>query len=85
MAKHLDSTALDAAKADARERALRTLYQSLGVDVLVGVGVVTLDWVGGAAITSGAAWATLGVLVGKSALTSVASYLTRLKVAPTAA
>lgn len=81
MAQHLDT----AAKADARDRALRTLAQSVGVDILVGVGTVTLAWVADADITSGAAWAALGVLVGRSALTAVASYLTRLKIAPGAA
>lgn len=74
-----------AVKADARERAVRTLVTSLGVDVLVGVGIVASDWIGSADIRSSAAWATLGVLVAKSAITAVASYLVRLRVSPTAA
>lgn len=73
------------AKSDALERAARTLAQSLGVDVLVGVGAVAADWLADADITSGAAWATLGVMVGKSVLTAAAAYLMRLKVAPATA
>lgn len=74
-----------AIKADARERAVRTLTTSLGIDLLVGVGIVATDWIGDADILSAAAWSTLGVLVAKSAITAVASYLVRLRVAPTAA
>lgn len=82
MAKH---RTISTTAADARERALRTLYTSLGVDVLVGAGVALTDWLGGADITSAAAWGVLGVMLAKSALTAVGSYLVRLKVSPKAA
>lgn len=80
MARHLDTTV----KLDARDRALRTLYTSLGVDLLVAGGAVLTDWASTADLTSGAAWTLLGLTLGKTALTALGSYLVRLRVAPTA-
>jgi len=71
-----------AVKADARDRALRTLWTGLGTDVAVGTGTALALWVGNADIGSAAAWGALGILVARSALQAVASYLVRLKVSP---
>lgn len=77
-------TAKNETRADARDRALRTLWTSLGIDAVVAVGLVLNDWISTADITDGTAWAALGVLVGKSVIHSIASYVVRLKVAPAA-
>lgn len=72
-----------ATKADALQRAFRTLWQGFGVDALMAVGaglVVLLS--GGLDVLSGAFWVALGVLILKSFLTALASYLQRLKSAP---
>jgi hypothetical protein len=57
----------------------RTLWQGFIVDALVaiGLGLSTLAATGD--LTSPAFWSAVGLLVGKSFLTSVASWLTRLK------
>lgn len=69
-------------KADALNRASRTLWQGIGIDagVAVGLGAAVLLETGD--VTSPIFWGTLGVLVVKSVLTSAASYLTRLRSAP---
>ncbi len=70
---------------DALNRAARTLWQGLGVDalVLIGVGLASmLD--GGVDPTTPLFWAGAGALVIKSVLTATASFLVRLKVAPRA-
>jgi hypothetical protein len=57
----------------------RTLWQGLIVDALgaIGIGLAALLVTGD--INSPAFWSAFGVLVGKSFLTSLASYLTRFK------
>ncbi len=64
------------AKADALQRALRTLWQGVAIDALyaVGAGLVVL-LSGGPDVLSGAFWAAGGVLVLKSFLTALASFL----------
>lgn len=70
-------------KADALQRALRTLWQGFGTDALIAIGAgLSILLVGGADVLSGAFWVGLGVLVVKSFLTALASYLQRLKSAP---
>lgn len=69
-------------KAAATERGRRTLVQGLAIDVAIAVAVVLLAWLPDADLTAGEAWLALGVAVGKSVLTAVASYVMRLKVTP---
>lgn len=73
----------DSVSNDALIRAWRTFYTAVGLDILllVGAGLSSiLD--SGVDVTSGAFWAAAGVLVLKSVLTGVASFLLRLKVTP---
>lgn len=68
---------------DALIRAWRTFYTAVGLDILLllGAGLSSLlD--SGVDVTSGAFWASAGVLAIKSILTGVATYLLRLKVTP---
>ena len=67
---------------DALNRAWRTLYAGFILDALVLIGAGLTDLLTSADITTQAFWVTLGVLVVKSVLTSAASFLLRLKVAP---
>jgi hypothetical protein len=64
----------------------RTLWQGFIVDALaaIGIGLATLLATGD--LGSPVFWSAVALLVGKSFLTSIASWLTRLKVAepPTA-
>jgi hypothetical protein len=71
-----------ATKAAARERAVRTFLVGLAVDVLVGVAAVLLAWLPAADVTDRAAWLVLGATLVKTVLTSLASYVLRLKVTP---
>lgn len=66
-------------RSDAQSRALSTLWQGIGVDalVLIGLGLTELMAMGDP--TSGAFWLTIGILVVKSFLTALASFLVRLK------
>lgn len=73
---------LTTVKAAAVERGRRTLIQGLAIDLAVAVAVVLLAWLPDADLTAGEAWLALGVAVGKSLLTALASYVMRLKVAP---
>lgn len=68
--------------ADGLERAVRTLWQGFIVDALaaIGLGLGTLLATGD--LTSRLFWSALGLLVLKSLLTSLASYLARLSHAP---
>ena len=84
MADH--SAADTPARADARQRSLRTLGQGLAIDVAVAVGTATtatLATMNDNDLLAGAAWVALGASVVKSGLTAVASYLSRLKLPPT--
>lgn len=57
----------------------RTLWQGFIVDALVGIGLGLATLLATGDLTSPAFWTAVGLLVGKSFLTSVASWLTRLK------
>jgi len=57
----------------------RTLWQGFAVDALVAIGLGLAVLLGDGDITSPAFWSAVGILVGKSFLTSIASWLTRLK------
>lgn len=57
----------------------RTLWQGFAVDALAAIGLGLVVLLGDGDITSPAFWSAVGILVGKSFLTSLASYLTRLK------
>lgn len=74
------TTALD--KADALQRAARTLWQGIRLDVLGAIGVGLAILLVDTDVTSGVFWGALGVLVLKSLLMSVAAYLQRLHKAP---
>ena len=57
----------------------RTLWQGFIVDALVAIGLGLTVLLTDADLTSPAFWSALGLLVGKSLLTSIASWLTRMK------
>lgn len=73
------TTPTRALKADARNRAKRTLLQGLAIDVLVAIGTAMAMWLPDAMITAGESWLVLGVSVAKTAMTVLASWLMRLK------
>ena len=68
--------------ADALNRAWRTLYTGFILDALVLIGGGLTSLLTDTSITSRAFWIAFGILVGKSLLTSLGSYLLRLKVTP---
>lgn len=80
MGDHVDEVA--AVRADALDRALRTLWQGVGVDALVAIGAGGLVLLDGGDVMSPTFWGAMGILVAKSFLVSGASYLARLKIAP---
>jgi hypothetical protein len=69
-------------KFDALNRAWRTLYTSFGADALLLIGAGLLELLNTVEITAQAFWVGLGILVVKSVLTALGSYLLRLKRAP---
>jgi uncharacterized membrane protein SirB2 len=69
-------------KFDALNRAWRTLYTAFGADALLLIGVGLLELLNTVEVTAQAFWIGLGVLVVKSVLTALGSYLLRLKKAP---
>lgn len=69
-------------KAAATERATRTLWQGLGIDVAIAVAAALLAWLPDADVLDGAAWLILGTILIKTVLQAVASYVMRLKLAP---
>lgn len=86
MAKHLatvEPAAVGAILADAKDRAARTAVQNVGVDVAVAAGGALFSALesGGDPFTS-TFWVALGLSVGKTALLIAASYVMRLKKAP---
>lgn len=60
----------------------RTLWQGFIVDALAAIGLGLGVLLNGGDITSPAFWTGVGILVGKSFLTAIASWLTRFKPAP---
>lgn len=69
-------------KIDALNRAARTLYTAFGADALLLIGAGLLELLNTVDITAQAFWIGLGILVVKSILTALGSYLLRLKKAP---
>lgn len=69
-------------RADAIQRALRTLWQGFGVDAAGAVGVGLLLLLNGGDVTSPVFWGAVGVLIIKSILVALASYMQRLRKAP---
>ena len=69
-------------RADAVQRALRTLWQGFGVDALVSIGAGLVLLLDGGDVLSPVFWAAVGILVIKSVLVALASYLQRLRSAP---
>lgn len=57
----------------------RTLWQGFIVDALVAIGLGLSVLLSDGDITSPTFWSAVGILVGKSLLTSVASWMTRFK------
>jgi hypothetical protein len=76
------TTPAQATQAAAAERGRRTLWQGLALDVAVAIAVTLLAWLPAADVTAAAAWLILAASLVKSVLTALASYVMRLKVAP---
>lgn len=77
-----DHAAPASVKLDALNRALRTLYVGFGVDALALIGAGLLDLLNQVDVSAPAFWTAAGILVIKSVLSALGSYLLRLKVAP---
>jgi hypothetical protein len=77
-----DHVAPVSVRTDALNRAWRTLYTGIILDALVLIGMGLNDLLTSADITTQQFWVTFGILIGKSLLTSLGSFLLRLKVAP---
>jgi hypothetical protein len=75
-------TASAPVKASARERALRTFYTGLGLDVAVAVAAALLAWLPAADVADRTAWLVLLASLLKTVLQAVASYIIRLRVTP---
>ena len=71
-----------AVRTDATDRARRTLFQGLAIDVAVAIAAALLVWLPDADISSSEAWIVLGTTLAKTVLTAVASFVMRLKVDP---
>ncbi|WP_157875205.1 hypothetical protein [Arthrobacter sp. PAMC 25486] len=69
-------------KADAVQRALRTLWQGFGFDAVAAIGAGLLLLLDGGDVLSPVFWGAFGVLIIKSVLVAFASYLQRLRKAP---
>lgn len=69
-------------RADAAQRALRTLWQGFGTDALIAIGAGLVLLLDGGDVLSPVFWGAFGVLIIKSVLVALASYLQRLKSAP---
>jgi high-affinity Fe2+/Pb2+ permease len=77
-----DHAAPSSVKLDALNRAWRTLYTAFGADAALLIGAGLLELLDKVDISTEAFWIGLGILVAKSILTSLGSYLLRLKHAP---
>lgn len=73
----------DSVSNDALVRAWRTFYTAVGLDILVLIGAGLSSMLdSGVDVTSGAFWVAAGVLVLKSVLTGIGTFLLRLRVTP---
>lgn len=71
-------------RASALERALRTLWVSVGVDAAIAFGTGLTLMLNGADVMTLAFWGAVGALAVRSLVTSVATYFVRLKIQPKA-
>lgn len=69
-------------KFDALNRMWRTFYVAIGFDAALLIGAGLTELLSNGDVTTSAFWITFGVLIGKSVLISLASFLLRLKKAP---
>lgn len=69
-------------KADAKNRAIRTLWQGFGMDALVLIGSGLLILLETGDVMTPVFWIAVLVLIVRSVLMAVAAYLARLKIAP---
>lgn len=69
-------------QAAARERAARTFFTGLGLDVAIAVATALAAWLPGAVITDKTAWVLLGTVLVKTILQAVVAYVLRLKLQP---
>lgn len=76
------ATADPSDRADAVQRALRTLWQGFGTDALIAIGAGLVLLLDGGDVLSPVFWGGVGVLIIKSVLVALASYLQRLRAAP---
>ena len=67
---------------DAIVRALRTFYTSVGVDILLAIGVGLTLMLNGGDVMSPAFWLAVLGLVVRSTVTGIATYFARLKLPP---
>jgi len=77
-----DHSAAPSVKFDALNRAWRTLYTAFGADAAILIGAGLLELLDKVDISTTAFWIGLAILVVKSVLTALGSYLLRLKHAP---
>lgn len=69
-------------RADALQRAVRTLWQGFGLDAATAIGAGLVLLLADVEVTTSAFWGSFGILVLKSLLMSLAAYLQRLRKAP---
>jgi hypothetical protein len=80
MANHAAVSATSILDSVATSPWARTLWQGFIVDALVAIGLGLAVLLSTGDLMSPAFWGAVGLLVGKSFLTALASWLTRLKV-----
>jgi hypothetical protein len=83
MANHAAVSATSILDSVATSPWARTLWQGFIVDALVAIGLGLAVLLSTGDLMSPAFWGAVGLLVGKSFLTALASWLTRLKVTAT--
>ena len=71
-----------ATKAAATERGRRAFIQGLGIDVATALAAFLLVWLPDADLSSRDAWLVFGTGAARTVLGALASYVMRLKVAP---
>ena len=68
--------------ADAKNRAVRTVWQSVALDLAVAVAVAVLAWLPDADLSSRTAWLILATAVAKGLLQAAAAFVMRYKIDP---
>lgn len=69
-------------RAAAQERAVRAFFTGLGIDVAIAIATALLVWLPAADLATKTAWIILATTLAKTVLSSVGSYVLRLKLAP---